>query len=118
MTTRRERIGERFRRRLGTALLGAFAAAWLSASFPGNCRAAEPLGPARPSGLPEVLASVSVLSEAAMAKESAAGVEPAPIIGEQTGHARVLLWDEMKAPPELPLGTNGTVTLSIGGVGK
>ena len=29
-----------------------------------------------------------------------------------------MLWDELKAPPELPPGTNGTVTLSTGGAGK
>ncbi|HUC10498.1 MAG TPA: hypothetical protein VL985_08735 [Stellaceae bacterium] len=86
--------------------------------LPGLCPAAEPLLPAQPGGVPEFLASVTVLSEAAMARESAGGVQPAPIVGDQTGHARVMLWDELKASPELPPGTNGSVTLTTGGGGK
>jgi hypothetical protein len=65
-----------------------------------------------------VLASVTILSESAMARESAAGVQAGPVISEQNGHAKVLLWDELRAPPELPSGTNGTVTLTTGGPGK
>ncbi len=100
------------------ALLAALALCLGIAVSPGFCRAAEPLAPARPGGLPEVLASVTILSEAAMARESAAGLQAAPVVGNQSGQARVLLWDELKAPPELPPGTNGTVTLSTGGAGK
>jgi hypothetical protein len=67
--------------------------------------------------VPEVLASVTILSEAAMAHVSAAGVQSAPVISDQNGHARVLLWDELRAPPELPPGTNGAVTITTGGAG-
>jgi hypothetical protein len=98
-------------------LLGVLALVLGLAWLPDSGRAAEPLGPARPGGLPEVLASVTTLSDTAMARESAAGVQPAPVLGDQAGHPRVLLWDEMKAPPELPLGTNGTVTLTTGASG-
>ncbi len=88
------------------------------AGLSGPCGAAELLPPARPGAVTEMLASVTVLSEAAMAKEAATGVAPAQIIGEQTGRGKVMLWDELRAPPELPPGTNGTVTLTIGGGGK
>jgi hypothetical protein len=77
--------------------------------------AAEPLAPARPGELHEILASATVLSEAAMSKENAARFQPAQIIGQGAGHSRVTLWDELKAPPLLPLGANGTSTLSAGG---
>jgi hypothetical protein len=80
----------------------------------GFCLAAEPMAPPIPGGVPEILASVTVLSESAMAKEAAAGVQSAPILGDQTGHARVMLWDELKAPPELPPGTSNAVTLTTG----
>jgi hypothetical protein len=85
--------------------------------LPGVCPAAEKLGPARPGGLPEVLASVTILSETAMARESAGALQPAPVISDQGGHARVMLWDELRAPPESPPGANGTVTVTTGGVG-
>jgi hypothetical protein len=110
------RIG-RFRREGTRILLGAFAVVLGLSGAPGVCFAAEPLGPARLGGLPEVLASVTILSDTAMARESAAGVQAAPVISDQGGHARVMLWDELKAPPELPPGTNGTVTLTTGSAG-
>ena len=44
------------------------------------CSAAGQSGAQHPSGLPEVLASVTVLSEAAMANETAARVQAAPIV--------------------------------------
>ncbi len=80
----------------------------------GLCWAAEPPGPARSGGVPELLASVTILSETAMARESAAGVQPAPVMNEQNGHAKVLLWDELRAPPDLPPGTNTAVTITTG----
>ncbi len=89
-----------------------------SAGLSGSCRAAELLPPAREGGVTGVLASVTVLSEAAMAKESAAGVAPAQIIGDQTGRGRVMLWDEMCAAPDVPPGTNGTVTVTTSGAAK
>jgi hypothetical protein len=77
------------------------------------CSAAGQSGAQHPSGLPEVLASVTVLSEAAMANETAAGVQAAPIVRDQSGLARILLWDELRVP-QLPSGTNGAVTLNTG----
>jgi hypothetical protein len=77
------------------------------------CSAAGQSGAQHPGGLPEVLASVTVLSEAAMANETAAGVQAAPIVRDQSGLARILLWDELRVP-QLPSGTNGAVTLNTG----
>jgi hypothetical protein len=61
------------------------------ASLPGPCLAAGQPGTQRPLGLPEVLASATVLSEAAMANETADGVQPAPIVRDQSSPARILL---------------------------
>jgi hypothetical protein len=106
-------------RRIGPATLLAVLVVCLGIGVSsGACRAAEPLGPARPNGLPEVLASVTILSEAAMAQESAAGVQAAPMVGNQSGQAKVLLWDELKSPPQLPTEPSGTVTLSTVSPGK
>jgi hypothetical protein len=94
------------------ALLGAITVTISLGALPLSGRAAELLPPASRAGGPAVLASVTVLSEAAMARESAAGVQPAQILGNQAAQPRVMLWDEMRTPPELPLGTNGTVSLT------
>lgn len=103
----------------GRALLAALVFALAGAILPAAGRAADPIGPARPGELPQLLASVTILSEAAMARETGAGIQPTPLINNPSGHSRVLLWDEMRAPPDLPPGaTSGTVTLSTGGVGK
>lgn len=114
MTKQLKTIWEEVRRRAGR-LLAASAMALSMFSLPGPSLAAEPLGPTRPGDLPGILASATVLSEAAMSEENATGLQPAQIIGQDAGHARVMLWDELKAPPELPPGANGTVTLSTGG---
>lgn len=106
------------RRRRPKALLWALALVFGIAGSPDLCWAGEPLGPARPGGLPEVLASVTVLSEAAMARESAQGVQSSPVVGDQGGHSRVLLWDELRGPPQILPENSGTVTLSTGGSGK
>lgn len=116
MTRHRERNRQRFRAIMAARFVAAMAVG--IAGLSGPCGAAELLPPARPGAVTEMLASVTVLSEAAMAKEAATGVAPAQIIGEQTGRGKVMLWDELRAPPELPPGTNGTVTLTIGGGGK
>lgn len=97
--------------------LGTLAMAFGIAGFPGACPAAEAPGPQHPGGLLEVLASATVLSEAAMANQTAAGVQPSPLLGDQSGLARVLLWDELK-PPELPPGANGSVTVNTASSGK
>jgi hypothetical protein len=115
MTSYSKTIWERLRGRRAARLLAAAAIALSIFSVPGSSPAAEPLAAARPAELPEILANVTVLSEAAMSKENATGLQPAQIIGQDTGRARVMLWDELKAPPELLPGANGTVTLSTGG---
>lgn len=115
MTSHSKTIWERLRGRRAARLLAAAAIALSIFSLPGSSPAAEPLAAARPAELPEILANATVLSEAAMSKENAAGLQPAQIIGQDTGHAHVMLWDELKAPPELLPGANGTVTLSTGG---
>jgi hypothetical protein len=108
-TKRRYRPGRTAR------VLAAFAMALSLFGLPGPCGAAEPSGQPRPDGVREVLASVTVLSEAAMSRENATGAQPAQIIGAEPGHLRVMLWDELKTQPELPAGTNGTVSLSVSG---
>lgn len=62
--------------------------------------AAETLGPAHAAAVPEMLASVTILSDAAMAKEKGAGLQLPSILNDPTGRQRVLLWDELKAPPQ------------------
>jgi hypothetical protein len=108
-------IRQRLRGRRAAHLLAAAAIALSIFCLPGSSLAAEPLAAARPAELPEILANATVLSEAAMSKENATGLQSAQSIGQDTGRARVMLWDELKAPPELPPGANGTVTLSTGG---
>jgi hypothetical protein len=115
MTSHSKMIWERLRGRRTARLLAAAAITLSLFSLPDSSFAAEPLAAARPAELPEILANATVLSEAAMSKENATGLQPAQVLGQDTGRARVMLWDELKAPPELPPGTNGTVTLSIGG---
>jgi hypothetical protein len=115
MTSHSKTIRERLRGRRAARLLAAAAIAVSIFSLPGSSPAAEPLAAARPAELPEILANATVLSEAAMSKESAAGLQPAQVIGQDTGHTHVMLWDELKAPPELLPGANGTVTLSTSG---
>jgi hypothetical protein len=85
--------------------------------LPSLCPAAGQPGPQHSGGLPEILASVTVLSEAAMANETAAGVQAAPIVRDQSGLARILLWDELRMP-QLPSGANGAVTLNTGSSDK
>ena len=108
-------IRQRLRSLRAAHLLAAAAIALSIFSLPGSSPAAKPLAAARPAELPEILANATVLSEAAMSKENATGLQPAQFIGRDTGRARVMLWDELKAPPELPPGATGTVTLSTGG---
>jgi hypothetical protein len=78
------------------------------------CGAAEPVGPARPAGLPELLASVTILSDSAMANEKGAGLwSPAILNDNATSHAKVLLWDELRTPTQ-QLGPAPDVTLNTG----
>jgi hypothetical protein len=53
-----------------------------------------------------------------MANETAAGLRSSAGIEGATGHARVLLWDELKAPPLLAPANNATLTVSPGSPGK
>jgi hypothetical protein len=82
-----------------------------------ECGAAEYLPSASVKSLPAVLASVTVLSDAAMANETAAGLR-SPAVIDATGHARVLLWDELKVPPQLAPANNATLTVTPGNPGK
>ncbi len=118
MTTQLKENRHKLRRIGVVRVLAAIAMGFGIAGLSGFCGAAELLPPARQGAVSGVLASVTVLSEAAMAKEAATGSAPAQIMGDQTGRERVILWDEMRSPPELPPGTNGTVTLTIGGTTK
>src|SRR5487761_1143177 len=110
--------GVRLRTRVTVRLLGVLAAALGMAALSAGCGAAEYLPTASAKNLPAVLASVTVLSDAAMANETAAGLRSSPGIEGATGHARVLLWDELKAPPLLAPLNNATLTVSPGIPGK
>jgi len=88
---------------------GALALALAVSVLSTGCGAAELLGPARPTALPEVLASVTILSDAAMANEKGAGMQPATILNDPTGHQKVLLWDELRASPQLAPATEPTI---------
>ncbi len=81
---------------IGWALSLALAVAGLST----GCRAGEAPGPKQPAGVPEMLASVTILSDAAMANEKGAGLQLPAILNDPTGRQRVLLWDELRAPPQ------------------
>ena len=118
MTMQLRENRQKLRRNGTVGVLAAIAIGFGIAGLSGFCGAAELLPPARQGAVSGVLASVTVLSEAAMSKEAATGSAPAQIIGDQTGHGKIILWDEMRSPPELPPGTNGTVTLTIGGATK
>jgi hypothetical protein len=81
---------------IGRVLAVALAIGGLSA----GCRAGEPVGSAQPNGVPEMLASVTILSDAAMAREKGAGLQLPQILNDPTGRQRVLLWDELRTPPQ------------------
>ncbi len=85
------------------------------AALPGAGQAAEPIGAAQPGDPLKTLASVTLLSDIAMARESATGAQHAPVTSDQGEPAKVQLWDELRALPELPSAANGNVTLSTGG---
>ncbi|HEY3909914.1 MAG TPA: hypothetical protein VGM07_08495 [Stellaceae bacterium] len=78
----------------GWVVILALAVAGLSA----GCRASELPGPAKPAK--EILASVTILSDAAMANEKGTGLQLPTILNDPTGRQRVLLWDELRAPPQ------------------
>lgn len=94
---------------LGMGLLSAVSSA---------CSAAERSRTAQPAGVPPILASITVLSDTAMAGETGTGLHPAAIIGDTAGHPRVLLWDELKISPQLAPISNATATIDTGGPGK
>ncbi len=101
------RRGPRGRKRhvLGWVLTAALALGGLSES----CRAAELPGPGRPAGLFQLLASVTILSDASMAKEQATGLQNPIILNDPTGRQRVMLWDELKASPQLAPATEPVI---------
>ncbi len=83
-----------------------------------GCSAAEYLPTASAKNLTAMLASVTVLSNAAMANETAAGLRSSAVIQGATGHTRVTLWDELKAPPLLAPANNVTLTVTPGNPGN
>lgn len=111
MIEKARRRGPRGRKRpvLGWVLMAALALGGLSES----CRAAELPGPPRPAGLFELLASVTTLSDAAMADEKATGLHPPVILNDPTGRQRVQLWDEFNTSPQ-QLAPATTPTINTG----
>jgi hypothetical protein len=110
-----EAVGKIWRRvKEGAATIGGVLALALAiGGLSTVCRAAEPLGSARPGGVPDVLASVTILSDAAMAKEKGAGLQLPQILNDPTGRQRVLLWDELRTPPQ-QLAPSNDPTISTG----
>lgn len=79
-----------------------------------GCLAAEAPGRGAAPKLPPTLASVFVLSDSAMARESATSLRPPAVISRGIeGHPTVTLWDELHAPPQISNGAGGNVTLSV-----
>ncbi len=109
--------GGRLRTRTAARALGMLAWSLALAMLSTSCGAAEYLPAASAKNLPAVLASVTVLSNAAMANETAAGLRSPAMIGA-SGHARVLLWDELRAPPLHAPANNATLTVNPGGPGR
>jgi hypothetical protein len=99
------------RKRPMAGSLGALTLAIAVGVLSTGCGAAELLGPARPTGLPPLLASVTILSDAAMANEKGTGLQAPAILNDPAGHARVLLWDELRAPPQLAPATEPTINI-------
>jgi hypothetical protein len=110
-----KKVGKIVRRvKGGSATIGrVLALALAMAGLSTGCRAGEPVGPGQPAGVPDVLASVTILSDAAMAREKGAGLQLPQILNDPTGRQRVLLWDELKAPPQQLLPSNDP-TISTG----
>jgi hypothetical protein len=98
-------------------VLRALTMAFVIAGLHSPCSAADQPEAQWLGGLPEVLASITVLSEAAMVNETAARVQAAPIVRDQSGLPHILLWDELRVP-QLPSGANGAVTLNTGSSDK
>ncbi len=115
--TNDNRAGVRLRARPVAWVFGMLVAALGLAILSTGCGATEYLPAASAKNLPAVLASVTVLSDAAMANETAAGLR-SPVMQGAVGHARVLLWDELKAPPLLAPANNATLTVTPGNLGK
>ncbi len=84
----------------------------------GLCGYAPSVEAALAPDAPIVLAHVVLLSDAAMAKQTGAGLQAAPVTRGPVGHSSVILWDEFKpAQPANPQG-NTTISVTIGLPGK
>ncbi|MDE2583085.1 MAG: hypothetical protein KGL52_15730 [Rhodospirillales bacterium] len=122
-------------RRARAMVMGAALLALAGSSFPLVCRAADapvPMSAAvgtnpaatnraaitpvatTPLAVPMVLTNAVVLSDAAMAKQQAAGLEPPPLATGASGHPPVQLWDELKPQSPAAPTSNTTVTITIG----
>jgi|SRR5271166_1880855 len=113
---------ERGSARIGTRPIGSVLAAVTLAlgveGLPLDCCAAGPPGAGLGSELRALLASSSVLSDAAMARQAGTGLRPAEIVDQVAGPPRVLLWDELKPSPQLPPPAVGIVTIGPGGANQ
>jgi hypothetical protein len=100
---------DEIRKKFAPSLLVALAVAIGFGVIATGCGAAELLGTARRANLPALLASVTGLSDAAMANEKGTGLRSPVILDDATGRARVLLWDELRISPQLAPATDSTM---------
>lgn len=103
------------RRRPMAHILGALTLALGLGVVSAGCGAAELTGAAHPAGVATLLASVTVLSDVAMANQNGTGLRSPAIAGGEPGHPTVTLWDEMKPMPQLSPMANGPTPPTIGG---
>ena len=79
------------------------------------CRAAELPEPALAPGIRATLASVVLLSDAAMAKQKGAGMPAPSIANDSIRLPRIMLWDELKTGPQIAPSISGTATNGAAG---
>ena len=84
------------------------------ACISGGSWAAGISGPLPAADVPTTLADVVVLSDAAMARQTGTNLGPPAIVHDLVGRPTVLLWDELRATPQLPTGPGSTVTITTG----
>ena len=91
-------------------------AAGALAFYSNACLAAGSDGVGAPRAIPATLADVVVLSNSAMARETGTSLRPATINHDSGDRPTILLWDELKASPQLSSGVGGSanVTVTVG----
>lgn len=79
-----------------------------------GCQAVGVATPLAPTSVPPILANVVALSDADMARQAGTNLGPPSIAHDPATHPTVLLWDELRPVQQLPNGSSGSVTVTIG----